>query len=319
HIRDGATYDQTPAVVTNSVVNTSPKIGIDNHGGYALITNNLTYEVDGAGIFTENGSEIGTISGNMTVRSHGSSDNLDGRHGQNGDPNDYGFSGTGIWLEGGGVTVTNNFSSGQSGAAFTLFTNSIHDGTPSPDGFSVFLTQNLKDPSIAGGQPYIDVSNVPIDFEGNTGISSASGLVTWSVNLFGIISTTPNVIANSNFINNATSWENAYSRSFLLTNDQFIGGDPQKLGQFFYDDGIVGNIETANLVFNNVTINGYANGYLMPSHGDNEIHGGFINGITKVSVPAAYGGKLIIDGVTWGTTPGQAPYDILLSNDYSLN
>src|SRR6185437_15106959 len=126
-------------------------------------------------------------------------------------------------------------------------------------------------------------------------------------------------IANSNFINNATGWENAYSRSFLLTNDQFIGGDPQKLGQFFYDDGIVGNIETANLVFNNVTINGYANGYLMPSHGDNEIHGGFINGITKVSVPAAYGGKLIIDGVTWGTTPGQAPYDILLSNDYSLN
>src|SRR6185312_13596751 len=53
-------------------------------------------------------------------------------------------------------------------------------------------------------------------------------------------------------------------------------------GQFFYDDGIVGNIETANLVFNNVTINGYANGYLMPSHGDNEIHGGFMNGIKSV-------------------------------------
>ncbi len=319
HIRVGATYAQTPAVITNSVINTSPKIGIDNHGGYALITNNLTYQVDGSGIFTENGSEIGTISGNMTVRSHGSSDNLDGRPGQNGNPNDYGFNGTGIWTQGNGVTVTDNFSSGQSSAAYTLFPNSIRDDSPSPDGYSVFLTQNLKDPSVANGLPYIYVDNVPGDFERNSGIASGTGIITWNNDLFAIINPARSIIADSNFINNATGWANAYSRNFTLTNDKFIGGDPQKLGQVFYDSGIIGNEETANIQLTNVTIDGYANGYWMPTHGNNGIQGGFINGIAKVHVPPAYGGQLVINGVTWGTTPGQVSSDIILSNDFSSN
>ena len=315
HIRDGATYAQTPAVITNSVIDTSPKIGIDNHGGYALITNNLTYEVDGAGIFTENGSEIGTISGNMTVRSHGSNDNLDGRHGQNGDPNDYGFSGTGIWVQGGGVTVLNNFSSGQSGAAFTFFANSIVDDSPSPSGYSVFLAQNLKDPSIAGGLPYIDVSTVPLDFEGDVGIASGTGLTTWSFDLFSIISPAQSLIANSSFINNSVAWGNGYSRHFSLVNDRLIGGDPQNFRQVFYDDAISGNEETSDISMTNVTIDGYVNAYSIPQHGDNEIHGGYITG--TIYVPGAYGGKLDIEGVTWGIVPGAPSYHIVLENTYT--
>jgi len=314
HIRVGATYSQTPAVVTNSVILTSPKIGIDNHGGYALITNNVTYQVNGAGIFTENGSEIGTISGNMTVRSNGSKDNLDGRHGLNGDPNDYGFSGTGIWVQGGGVSVSNNFSSGQSSAAFIFFSNKLIDDTPSPDGFSVFLSQNLPDPSVAHGAPWVQVDTVPLTFSNNVGIASLAGLNVWSFNLFEVPTGIPTVIANSTFVNNANALLIAYSRHVTLTNDQLIGGNPYAYGQI-YQDGVLGNEETSYISMTNVTIDGYINSWWMPEHGENSIQGGFIGGL--LHVPPAYGGSLTINGVTWGSYPDQPTAHIELENSFT--
>jgi hypothetical protein len=318
HIRVGATLSQTPAVIRNSAVEGSPKHGIVNHGGYVLIEGNVAYNNNGAAIFAENGSEIGTIAHNLLVRSNGSGDNGPSRQPPPGRPIDLGNGGYGVWSESGGVDITDNVAIGHSGAAYELFFFGQPDASVPPNTNTVFLTQNLRDPSIAGGRPYINPQNVPAYFARNIGMASADGLVTWDLNLDLSISNQNSLIADSRFVFNTEGWCNVYTRQVTLRNVQIIGCAPQDFGvTAFLDDGILGNFETAFIDLENVTVDGYAAGYNVPAHGTNVINGGFYNGIVKINVGAPWGGSLVINNVQFGTLRGERPYKILLSNDFS--
>lgn len=316
HVRSGANYGQTPFVIRNSAVVGSPKNGIVNHGGYGLIDNNVVYDAIGSGIFTENGSEIGRITGNLIVGSSGSDDNTDSRT-IPGQETDYGHDGNGIWLQGGGVAVTDNVAIGNR-HGFTFFPTSIRDDSLPGLDYAVFLAKNLPDPGLAHGAEYMDVNNVPLfTFARNVAINNRVGLNTWTPNLFSVANDAYSLITDSRFINNATGWANAYSRQVIVRNTTFIGGDPTQFGRtYFRDWGILGNVETTSIVLDNVTVDGYANGYGTPGHGTNVIRGGLINGLHKIYVPAAYGGSLTIEGVAFGTMAGEAPYKISLDNHF---
>jgi hypothetical protein len=318
HYRAGATLDMTPAFVHASAVEGSPKNGIVNHGGHVRIEDNVTHRVNGSHIFMENGSEIGTVRGNMCVRSNGSGDPGFRADVPPGKPFDFGHGGHGVWSQSGGVVITGNFASGHSAAAYELFFFGQPDVSVPGQSNAVFLTRNLRDPSIAGGQPWVNPQTVPVYFARNVGIASAIGLVTWDLNLDASLRQGRNLIERCLFVLNGQGWRNDYSRQVTVRDTHFIGTDPNAFGNpAFHGLGIGGNLETANIELENVTIDGYASGYNAPEHGVNTIRGGYINGIGKVDVaPPWGGGQLIIDGVTWGTLKGEKPYKIRLKNEF---
>src|SRR5262249_5652531 len=148
---------------------------------------------------------------------------------------------------------------------------------------AVFLTQNLRDPSIAHGAPWVNPEVVPADFERNVGIGSAIGLVTYGMNLDTMAPGVYSLVADCTFVNNETGWSNNYGRQVTVRNTKFIGVDPAAFGvTAFLQSGIVGNVETAFINLQNVTVDGYASGYAAPSHGVNTVQGGFLNGIIKL-------------------------------------
>ena len=174
HIRWGATYKQQPFVVRNSAIVGSPKLGVVNHGGHGLVDDNVAYKVRGSHFFTENGSEIGRFKGNLAVRSHGTG--FDGgdddgmpipqKYAYN-HPLNIGHGGHGFWLQGGGVDMLDNVAIGHSYSAYGFFVannrivtyggpqepnNPLTKGTPWQR-LDIFLAENLKDPSLAHGQP----------------------------------------------------------------------------------------------------------------------------------------------------------------------
>ena len=77
---------------------------------------------------------------------------------------------------------------------------------------------------------------------------------------------------------------------------QFIGTEPARGGSSSYGIG-GGNHIPGFLTLENVTIDGYRTGCVLPARGVHVITGGSINGVKKLVVPTPWGGRLIIDGL----------------------
>jgi RNA polymerase sigma factor (sigma-70 family) len=338
HLRWGANYKQQPFVVRNSAVVGSPKLGIVNHGGYGLVDNNVTYKVRGSHFFTENGSEIGRFQGNLAVRSHGTGFDTgddDGmpipkkyayRH-----PLNIGHGGHGFWLQGGGVDVIDNIAIGHSYSAFGFFVanNRIvsfggpqEPNNPATRGtrwerLDVFLAENLKDRSLAHGQPWLHTSAVPFHMARCVGLASRIGLRTRGIDRteFIVLHDRQDVVEDCRFVWNEEGYLLGYSPGLShLCNTQFIGSDPAR-GNLAYHGLGGGNHIPGFLTLENVTIDGYRTGCILPARGVHVIKGGSINGIRKLVVPTPWGGKLVVEGVKFGTMKGEEPQPIIFGTD----
>ncbi len=338
HIRWGATYKQQPFIVRNSAVVGSPKLGIVNHGGYGLIDDNVAYRVRGSHFFTENGSEIGRLKGNLAVRSYGTGFDTgddDGvpipskyayRH-----PLNIGHGGHGFWLQGGGVEVTDNIAIGHSYSAFGFFVannrivtfggpqeprNPMTKGTRW-EKLDVFLAANLKDPSLAHGQPFVHTSAVPFQMARCVGIGSRVGLRTRGIDRteFLVLHDEQDLVEDCRFVGNEQGYLLGYSPGLThMRNVEFIGSDPAQGGLPSYGIG-GGNHIPGFLTLENVTIDGYRTGCELPARGNHVIKGGFINGIRKLVVPTPWGGKLVVDGLKFGKMKGEEAQPILFGSD----
>jgi hypothetical protein len=102
----GTDASMMPATVTGSVVENSPGWGYVNHDSYVNFTDNVSYNVAGAGFVTESGSEIGSFIGNFAIRDTG----LGGNPDQMAKNADFGVDGDGFWFQGPAVTVQNNIA-----------------------------------------------------------------------------------------------------------------------------------------------------------------------------------------------------------------
>ena len=127
--RGGNDPNSQPAVINSSVVYGSPGWGFVNHSGNVNITNNVAYGVVGAAFYTEAGDEIGTIAGNLAIRT--------------GDPNftlpvngtidvdlrafaqDFGVDGDGYWLSGHLVSLKDNVSAGATGHGIIIWSDGV--------------------------------------------------------------------------------------------------------------------------------------------------------------------------------------------------
>jgi hypothetical protein len=335
HIRWGATYKQQPFIVRNSAVVGSPKLGIVNHGGYGLVDDNVSYRVRGSHFFTENGSEIGRFSGNLAVRSNGTDGDDDGvpipaKYAYN-HPLNIGHGGHGFWLQGGGVDVTDNVAIGHSYSAFGFFVanNRIvtYGGPQEPNNpltkgtrwqrLDIFLAENLKDKSLAHGQRFLHTSAVPFHMARCVGLASVIGLRTRGIDRteFLVLHDKQDLVEDCRFVWNDRGYDLGYSPGRThLRNVQFIGSDPGRGPG--YGTGIGGfNHIPGFLTLEKVTIDGYRTGCALPARGNHLIKGGSINGIRKLVVPTPWGGKLVVEGVKFGTMKGEEREPILFGAD----
>ncbi|MEM9219821.1 MAG: G8 domain-containing protein, partial [Cyanobacteria bacterium P01_F01_bin.150] len=127
--RGGTTPNSAPATINGSVVMGSPGWGFVNHSSNVNITNNVAYGVVGTAYYTEVGDEIGSIEGNIAIRSVNPSFKLD--DGGAIDPDlghaqqEFGNDGDGYWLSGPLVSVKNNVSAGSSAHGFIFWTDGV--------------------------------------------------------------------------------------------------------------------------------------------------------------------------------------------------
>jgi hypothetical protein len=338
HIRWGATYKQQPFVVRNSAIVSSPKLGVVNHGGYGLVDDNVAYKVRGSHFFTENGSEIGRFKGNLAVRSYGTGFDTgddDGVPIQKGyaynHPLNIGHGGHGFWLQGGGVDVTDNIAIGHSYSAYGFFVannrivtfggpqepnNPMTKGTPW-ERLDVFLAENLKDTSLAHGKPFLHTSAVPFHMARCVGLASRIGLRTRGIDRteFLALHDRQDLVEDCRFVWNTEGYLLSYSPGLShLRNTHFIGSDPAR--EVLPHVGIGnGNHIPGYLTLENVTIDGYRTGCVLPARGVHVIKGGSINGIRKLVVPTPWGGKVVVEGVKFGSMKGEEPQPILFGAD----
>jgi hypothetical protein len=335
HIRWGATYKQQPFVVRNCAVDGSPKLGVVNHGGYGLVDDNVSYRIRGSHFFTENGSEIGRFKGNLAVRSNGTDGDDDGqpvpgKYAYN-HPLNIGHGGHGVWLQGGGVDVTDNVAIGHSYSAYGFFVanNRIvtYGGPQEPhnpltkgtrwERLDVFLAENLKDRSLAHGQPFLHTSAVPFHMARCVGLASHIGLRTRGIDRteFIALHDQQDLVEDCRFVWNEEGYLLGYSPGLThLRNTQFIGSDPARGGLHNYGIG-GGNHIPGFLTLENVTIDGYRTGCVLPARGIHVIKGGYLNGTRKLVVPTPWGGKVVVEGVKFGHMKGEEPQPILFGAD----
>jgi len=125
--------------VGNSVVE-ARKWGVAVHGtSFGLVDRNVVYDAQGAGIVTEDGSEIGNVfSNNITIRMQGNHE--DGKDGTQ--EKDYGRGGSGFWFRRGGNIVTGNVASGTTYAGFVIDGYYTYEMT-----FPLFRGADVHDPA----------------------------------------------------------------------------------------------------------------------------------------------------------------------------
>ena len=342
HIRWGANYKQKPFIVRNSAVVGSPKLGIVNHGGHGLVDDNVTYNVRGSHFFTENGSEIGRFKGNLAVRSHGTG--FDGGDddglpipkdkGYAGHPHNIGHGGHGFWLQGGGVDVTDNVAIGHTYGAFSFFVannqiiayggpqepnNPLTKGTRPGERLDVFLAENLKDSSLAHGKPWLPTSAVPFHMARCVGLASDVGLRTRGIDRteFVVLHDQQDLVEECRFVWNQRGYDLGYSPGLThLRNTAFIGSDPARGGLDQRPASAAPQPHPGFMHAGERDDRRLPDGLCsLPARGIHVIKGGRINGIRKLVVPTPWGGKLVVEGLKFGTMKGEELQPILFGAD----
>lgn len=127
--RTGNDGSMRPALVEGSVVFNGPGWGFVNHSSHVDFVNNVSYGLQGAGFYTEAGDEIGSMRGNIAIRSVNRSFTLDDQNAIDPDLGaflmDYGNDGDGFWLTGNRVSMIDNVASGASAHGIIFWTDGI--------------------------------------------------------------------------------------------------------------------------------------------------------------------------------------------------
>jgi hypothetical protein len=296
HIREGARYDLPPNIVRNSVIVDSPKHGLVNHGGHVVAEGNVTFKVDGAHFFAENGSEIGAFKRNLAIRSTGSElahvdDGLMSRM----YVYDFGHGGYGYWLQGGGVKLIGNYAFGHNAAAYSINGNIMREGKR-----TVFFSPKNVDNSAVWSVSKLHPGSLPFLFAGNQGAASFNGLEIWYSQIHATHSV-PSVVENSFFWALARHGVNMpYSRNIVFRDVTVLGSgrDPTSFGFGNTNDW------ADSLIFERVRAEGFAVGVDMPTKGSNRISDSYLDSLWNIRIRGGPGTDLDVDitDVRFGTS-----------------
>ena len=163
--RGGVDPGSTPATIAGSVVDGSPGWGLVNHSANVDMINNVAYGVQGAAFYTEVGDEIGSMVGNIAIRTVSPTFMLDDEGAIDPDLRldrmDFGVDGDGYWLSGHMVSMRDNVSAGASGHGIIIWS----DGVIEPDlarGRSSVLVANVENGNLITGRETIPTWWAPL-------------------------------------------------------------------------------------------------------------------------------------------------------------
>lgn len=284
--RGGTINDGRAARVHGSVVANSPSWGFTNHSSFVNFTDNVSYNIDGAGFVTEAGDEIGSFVGNLAIRGHGSGEDYKSRF----EIQDFAHQGDGFWFQGGGVTVENNAAAGMKGSGLILYARALvewdlQDDNAAFDQGTLFRATNLEFPEVARDANSAEVYDVPVrHFRNNEAYASEVGI---DLDYFNYRPDTDFVRPRHNVrsvVENLTVWNSrlgavvAYVSQTDIRNLTVIGRVSRPTGY-----GIKAHIKSAGVTFENAHVEGYLYGLTMPRRGVNAVLGGYFNNIDNIT------------------------------------
>ena len=255
-----------PAVIRGNLVLGSPGWGYVNHQSNVVMENNVALGVVGAGFATEDGNEIGAMRRNLSMTSTGSGQFFLVRA-----PNhDFGHGGHGFWLQGPGVELVGNVVSGTRGGAYAYGTSSSK---------TMFDAVNLVDPSIAAGRPAVPVGAVPLRaFQGNAAYAVREGLEIW----FHMT----NLNHGETVIEGFTAWnvvdkgiQLPYSGLITIRNAKLFGSTAADAPY-----GILTNRRTQNIRFENISVEGFDKGLVVPVRRSTVIAGARLANVQNILI-----------------------------------
>lgn len=179
-----------PAVCVGCVVDGSPKWGFLIHNSVAHVKDCVAVNCYGSGFATEEGQERGSIDHCLSAMNHGMGDvvhSTDDDHGRK-TIGDWGIDGSGFWLEGGGVSLTNSVACDNSGRGIGLRCRSLNGwpnfgaGNPVEEWLRYPITvDGTLLPLAYSGAESVPSSAVPIQVcRGNVCYGNKVGLQAWS-------------------------------------------------------------------------------------------------------------------------------------------
>lgn len=177
HGRNGASPDVAPHLMTGCVVYNSPSHGIVNHGSHVSVQKNIVYDCAGSNLFGENGIEIGDFTGNLAVLSRGRVSPAN-RIDEIVNKKNFGWEGTTLWLQGPGITVSDNHLYRAKRALMETDYTMLADAGPPTNGFPVAYMRPgpQKDRYLSENKTKVSVFQVPSHFSNNTGAGAPVGL-----------------------------------------------------------------------------------------------------------------------------------------------
>ncbi|MEO1243152.1 MAG: cadherin-like domain-containing protein [Pseudomonadota bacterium] len=250
--RAGVDNLEDPAMLVGNAVWGSPGWGFVHHDSNAVISDNAAYDVFGAAFVAETGNETGRWTHNIAIKGTGVS----------GGPKwhedvaafDLGRTGAGFWFQGRLVDAVDNVAAGVPGGEGFVYMSR-------GNGSINVLPENLDQPEALR---YLDdalISKPAISsFLGNESIATRSGLV--------VIKGGPEQAHDiRSVIEDFTAWETQYGVHVQYTGhytfkDIDVIGTDGSGGAKPAVNGIEVGVNTFDMVFNGINIDGFENGFL---------------------------------------------------------
>ncbi|MEL6107252.1 MAG: G8 domain-containing protein [Planctomycetota bacterium] len=334
--RGGVDPTSTPATVVGNVVDVSPGWGFVNHSGNVNMVNNVAYGVQGASFYTEVGDEIGSMVGNIAIRSVSPSFTLDDSGAIDPDLRlesmDFGVDGDGYWLSGHMVSMRDNVSAGATGHGIIIWS----DGVIEPDlerGRSSVKVANVANGNLITGRDTIPTWWAPLaEISNNESYGATIGFRSRYVHSAGYLGeigspfhTPPDQVyidTLSPTIDGLTVWGSRdgmlmnYNERMSIKNARLVGiGAPYVANGGTADTGVgidmYNEVTRGPGVIENVSVEGFNMGILAPRQDNWRLDNINLSNTTDMFITEARQGPRVLDmtNVTFGSLDGTAVQD----------
>ncbi|MGE4054329.1 MAG: G8 domain-containing protein, partial [Vicinamibacterales bacterium] len=200
--------------ITGSVIDNARRWGISIHGShFGLVSDTVVFDVVGAGIVTEDGSETGNrFERNFVAAVHGSGEAIDARRSAGG----MGHEGAGFWLGSDNNTVVDNVVAGVRDGGFTLFR------TPEALAFPAFPHRaEIAEP---------DQSPRAVEFSGNEVYGAArTGIELWDSKACDLCGASDTILSDTTIWHSRNGVTFDYHADHHVIDGLHVHGDPGRL------------------------------------------------------------------------------------------
>ena len=333
--RGGVDPNTTAARIAGSVVFNDPGWGFVNHSSNVDFIDNVAYDVLGGAFFTEAGDEVGSMVGNLAIRSvNPDRDQVLGDENAL-DPDlraelqDYGFQGDGYWLQGNRVMLHDNVSAGASGHGFIFWTEGLVEKKGDQAVNSMIDVATLPDPSLVPDRDQIHVWWAPlapvtdnVAYGGTVGFRSR---YVHGATYLEDFNPPPQAYIDSldPVIDGLTVWGNRdgvllnYNERLSLVNADIVGIGHEFQHNLGQTAAVGVGLDLQNEVTNgpgyvrNIRIEGFEMGFLAPRNGVWHVNGLYLANTNDILIHETHRDPRVMhmNNVTFGSLEGTAVAD----------